>query len=1197
MAKDLSAQLSITAEASGVEAGVGRAKKSLADLGATAATAGKTASEGLGSIGAAAQESAQKAEMSWTQFLKGRMGPAMKEFAGDHSQAIKKLAADWAEYKRTGQAAMSGAAGQGLKAVGDGADGASKKVDAATRSMINSIQRTTAALDAGGRSSSKYFEILASQRGVSTESLKPYLTQLDAVAAKQALAGSALAKGTIQFNEYGLSAKQTTAALRQVPAQLTDIFVSLQGGQAPLTVLLQQGGQLRDIFGGIAPAARALGGALLRLINPFTIAASVAIALGAAYNAGSKEADAYARAIIFSGNAAGTTIGNLQSMAKSISQVAGTQGNAAAALAAFAESGDVAGRSLQRVALAAIQLERAGGQAVAKTVEQFSALAKDPLTASIKLNESTRFLTLSVYQQIKALEEQGKTVEAATVAQEAYANSITDRSAEVTARLGLIERAWLAIKDATKSAIDATLNIGRADTNNSLLADAQKRLSDLRTKGAQGLFGEPLGKSATDSQIAAEQANIAALSRRIVLEGEVATSAKAAGDQVKARIDFDKEGNKYLSDKVRLERALTEARNLGAAAGASQQEIEKRQAAIRESFAKKIPKGPKPEDSGTAALAELIAQQKNLLEEEVNGYKNRESILEATRSAGLISEKSYYDQKREFIELNTTAQENALIGQIAALEVENARIAGQKGKDREYINNRRAIADAESKLSTIQADAATRITILNIQQEASIKRLGLAYLSARQAAQDYFDQTERQQQRDLDAFGQGGRQRQFNSGIAQIEDRFAGQRRDLENQKAQLEFEGRFTDEARKQYEQRLSIINEFQQKSLDSFSTYYDKLLKKQGDFNVGANEALADYIDGVANVAKDTEALFSKAFDGLEDVLTDFVTTGKGSFKELAQSISADINRILIRQNITGPLAEMIQGGFKSGDGVGGAIQGFLGRILPGSGQANAASAQAGATAAITSAQASSAASIVAANTANTTAITTAIASSTTAIVNAISLGSPTAAGGGSFSLDGIFGAVEGSTGEAAAASELFATETATATAATAGLADAGLAAAASLAGMGPIIAGIGAMLSLTGGQAGGAVGLLQATGGQVGGLAGLFQSGNGGSGGFAGLLGGLFGFASGGRPPMGRPSIVGEQGMELFIPDTPGRILSAADTKAALANSGTVERRPINVTVQQSFAPGTSRQTVDQAAAAAGRRVREQLARATA
>lgn len=40
--------------------------------------------------------------------------------------------------------------------------------------------------------------------------------------------------------------------------------------------------------------------------------------------------------------------------------------------------------------------------------------------------------------------------------------------------------------------------------------------------------------------------------------------------------------------------------------------------------------------------------------------------------------------------------------------------------------------------------------------------------------------------------------------------------------------------------------------------------------------------------------------------------------------------------------------------------------------------------------------------------------------------------------------------------------------------------------------------------------------------------------------GLIGNLFGFADGGRPPLGRPSIVGERGPELFIPDQAGRIM---------------------------------------------------------
>jgi len=49
-----------------------------------------------------------------------------------------------------------------------------------------------------------------------------------------------------------------------------------------------------------------------------------------------------------------------------------------------------------------------------------------------------------------------------------------------------------------------------------------------------------------------------------------------------------------------------------------------------------------------------------------------------------------------------------------------------------------------------------------------------------------------------------------------------------------------------------------------------------------------------------------------------------------------------------------------------------------------------------------------------------------------------------------------------------------------------------------------------------------------------------GNFGGGSVTGGLLGLFGFANGGRPPVGRPSIVGERGPELFVPDRSGTIV---------------------------------------------------------
>lgn len=52
------------------------------------------------------------------------------------------------------------------------------------------------------------------------------------------------------------------------------------------------------------------------------------------------------------------------------------------------------------------------------------------------------------------------------------------------------------------------------------------------------------------------------------------------------------------------------------------------------------------------------------------------------------------------------------------------------------------------------------------------------------------------------------------------------------------------------------------------------------------------------------------------------------------------------------------------------------------------------------------------------------------------------------------------------------------------------------------------------------------------------GTASSGSGG--GFWAGLGSIFGFAKGGRPPVGRPSWVGEEGKELFVPDQAGTII---------------------------------------------------------
>jgi len=82
------------------------------------------------------------------------------------------------------------------------------------------------------------------------------------------------------------------------------------------------------------------------------------------------------------------------------------------------------------------------------------------------------------------------------------------------------------------------------------------------------------------------------------------------------------------------------------------------------------------------------------------------------------------------------------------------------------------------------------------------------------------------------------------------------------------------------------------------------------------GASNAMNTYLDGVTNTAAQTNAIFSKAFKGMEDSLVSFVQTGKLDFKSLADSIVADFIRIQVQQSITKPMAEWMGGAVKASD-----------------------------------------------------------------------------------------------------------------------------------------------------------------------------------------------------------------------------------------------------------------------------------------
>ena len=339
-----------------------------------------------------------------------------------------------------------------------------------------------------------------------------------------------------------ISAKQTAAAMRGLPAQFTDIAVQLQGGASPLTVLLQQGGQIKDQFGSLGGALRGVGGFIGPLLtNPLTLAAGAAIALGSAFLKGSEESGKLTRAIIESGNAVGVTTDQLSQMADAIDAVGGTRSGAAELLASIARDGGVAADMMQRVATTAIQLEKVGGPAAEETAKAFSSLGRDPVNASKKLNESTNFLTATLYKQIKALQDQGRNAEAAALAQTAYADALDQRLPKLNEQLGLIERGWNGIKTVAAEAWDSMLNIGRADTLEEQLKKAKKaqaEFADIRDTISGG------GNSEAARAARAEQDQIiAGIEEQIRLQNRAATEAKQRKQETDKAIQDASEGH------------------------------------------------------------------------------------------------------------------------------------------------------------------------------------------------------------------------------------------------------------------------------------------------------------------------------------------------------------------------------------------------------------------------------------------------------------------------------------------------------------------------------------------------------------------------------------------------------------------------------------------------------------------------------
>lgn len=736
---------------------------------------------------------------------------------------------------------------------------------------------------------------------------------------------------TAATDRRGNSAKQNAAALRGLPAQFTDVVVSLQGGQAPLTVLLQQGGQVKDMFGGVAEAFKAVGGALYAMITPTTVAAAGLAAFGLAMYQAQSETHDFNKAVAASANYSGLSSSEFLKLQQSIYAVTGSAGQAAEAMTLLQLSGKVTAENFEAITIAAVKLNRVTGQSIKDTANEFISLGKDPASAVLSLNDKYNFLTSAVYNQIAALQAQGETQAAVTLAQSEMAKGAEAMADRIKPQLGLLETGWHAVRDAAKGAWDAILNVGREDDLDKQLADVAKQIDEFNN----GLLSK-LSPSTRENSPALRmllerqerlEAEKVALDENTISESEN-TKAKKAAVAAEQALQSSFVSNRSPVKGIEAEIARVtkqytllekEAERLGTTVTKKQAD---RQTALLVDLAVKLKdaqeaaarKGaPKSRPVDTTALTEMKVGIDAIEREYTNYYKK----ITALGSAGVVSQEATVAAQIAILNKQKEAANDAYGSQIDAIKKLQATKGNNAAQTISLDNQLLKAQDAQLKS---QENLDAKMEELKVKEQGRLEQRANNIKSYADALKASVDNIEEQGRRQVAALARGDRQGKVDADQAANGRNYAKGMRDLADKKQTMD---------PVEYAAKLDVLK----KSHDDMSSAILKndanIKAAEADWTNGVSKAYENYIDESSNLAGLMGTAVSNAFQGMEDSLTNFVMTGKADFSSLATSIIADLARIAVKMAASQALQSLVGAGIAAYSGYsgtsGGTMSGF--------------------------------------------------------------------------------------------------------------------------------------------------------------------------------------------------------------------------------------------------------------------------------
>ncbi|EET8012409.1 phage tail tape measure protein, partial [Escherichia coli] len=582
--------------------------------------------------------------------------------------------------------------------------------------------------------------------------VRRHFSGLDTDARKTAtVVEQGLSRQALAAQKAGISVGQYKAAMRTLPAQFTDIATQLAGGQNPWLILLQQGGQVKDAFGGMIPMFRGLAGAITL---PMVGVTSLAVATGAlayAWYQGDSTLSAFNKTLVLSGNQSGLTADRMLTLSRA-GQAAGlTFNQASESLAALVNAGVRGGEQFDAINQSVARFASASGVEVDKVAEAFGKLTTDPTSGLMAMARQFRNVTAEQIAYVAQLQRSGDEAVALQAANDIATKGFDEQTRRLKENMGTLETWADKTGKAFKSMWDAILDIGRPESSADMLASAQKAFDEADKKwqwyqgrsqrrgktasfraNLQGAWDDRenarLGLAAATLQSDMEKAGELAARDRAERE---ASQLKYTGEAQKAYERLQTPLEKYTARQEELNKALKDGKilqadynTLMASAKKDYESTQKKPSGV------KVSAGERQEDQAHAALLALetelrtlekhaganekISQQRRDLWKAENQYVVLKEAATKRQLSGqekslLAHEKETLEYKRQLAELGDKVEHqkrlNELAQQAARFEQQqSAKQAAISAKARGLTDRQAQRESEEQRLRDVYGD-------------------------------------------------------------------------------------------------------------------------------------------------------------------------------------------------------------------------------------------------------------------------------------------------------------------------------------------------------------------------------------------------------------------------------------------------------------------------------------------------------------